>query len=363
MPAPIYPPPLVEETEGLTNEDMFRAQGYMMPPTAKGYAPYMPTAQDMQGPAMQEQYAQAQAQALAEQQIAADQYQGSLELLRQQETQADLSPLLALADAWAPGKSNLAQSYKRPMSRDEKNAQLMSLQEKLAAQKDKIADNKNQALGSALRAFRDAQVDPQARELTRAKINYYNAGGDIRTQQLGQIEEKDVQKLSDKLSGTQDIKIALDNVEAQLGFRLDDYDTASGTVAGKPVDLPGVNVPGVGPVRAFSPEGRILNSAISRVFNVELKDRSGAAVTNPEMQRLKEEFSTGKFNTEREQIDALKRYRRAAAAEMAQREAAFKPDIVQKIQQRGGITSQSFESTPTVNKQQRYEELRKKYGR
>lgn len=354
---------MVDETEGLTNEDMFRAQGYMVPRAAKGSAPYMPTALDMQGPALQEQYAQAQAQALLEQQAAADQYQRGIVNMQQQEVQADLTPLLALADAWGPEKSNLAASYKRPMSAAEKNAQLVSLQEKLAAQKDKISDNRTQALGSALRAFRDTQIDPQAKELVRAKINYYNAGGDIRMQQLGQIGEKDVQKLSDKLSGTQDIKIALDNVEAQLGFRLDDYDTASGTVAGKPVDLPGVNVPGVGPVRAFSPEGRILNSAISRVFNVELKDRSGAAVTNPEMQRLKEEFSTGKFNTEREQIDALKRYRRAAASEMAQREAAFKPGVVQKLQERGGVTSQSFDNTPTVNKQQRYEELKKKYGK
>ena len=37
--------------------------------------------------------------------------------------------------------------------------------------------------------------------------------------------------------------------------------------------------------------------AFQKLFNITLKDRSGAAVTNPELERLKKEFATGAFKT------------------------------------------------------------------
>lgn len=187
MPVPTYPP--LAQNEGLTDEDMLRAQGYMMPQAAQGYQPYMPTAEDMQGMAMQEQYAQAQAQALLEQQAAADQYQQNIANMQQQSVQADLTPLLALADAWGPEKSNLAASYKRPMTAAEKNAQLMSLQEKLAAQKDKIADNKTKALGSALAAYKMGKTDPMKQRYMEAQIRALDSVSGTRAEKAGEVKD------------------------------------------------------------------------------------------------------------------------------------------------------------------------------
>lgn len=168
--------------DALTEADMLRAQGIEVPdseqPINQTYEQFIPSAQDMQGTALQEQYAQAQAQAMLEQQAAADQYQQYMNKLKNQETQTDLSPLMALADAWGTDKSNFAASYKRPMSADERNAQLMGLQEKLAAQRGKIADSRTQALGSALKAYSANKVDPQISRLRESQIasNLANAG-------------------------------------------------------------------------------------------------------------------------------------------------------------------------------------------
>jgi hypothetical protein len=80
------------------------------------------------------------------------------------------------------------------------------------------------------------------------------------------------------------------------------------------------------------------------VFNVELKDRSGAAVTNNELMRLKQEFGEGKLRTDAEKVDALKRYRDAAMREMQNREAGFSPDVRDLYQGEGGQLSSAFDS-------------------
>jgi hypothetical protein len=74
------------------------------------------------------------------------------------------------------------------------------------------------------------------------------------------------------------------------------------------------DVPGVGPVESIVPtwatpsaEGRQLRDSIQQAFNITLKDRSGAAVTNQEMERLKSEFAKGAFRTEKDMRVALQR--------------------------------------------------------
>lgn len=188
------------------------------------------------------------------------------------------------------------------------------------------------------RAERDAKTD----EYRRQTIGSRN--GDKRERQI----ETDTRMLSDKLSGAQESIGALGELDNALGFPLDSAETKSGklVVGGKEKDLPGVSVPGIGRVTAFSGEARALNSAASRVFNAVLKDRSGAAVTNPELTRLKEEFNQGRFNSEPEIIAALQRYKRGVAAELKNREAGFSPEAVDRYASQGGVTSRSVQSGP-----------------
>lgn len=158
-------------------------------------------------------------------------------------------------------------------------------------------------------------------------------------------DESDVQKLSKDVKGTQEMLGALDEVEQKLGGRLEDFSRdESGNLmkGGKPVDLPGISVPGYGRVTAFSSSARELQGAADRVFNATLKDRSGGAVTDNELDRLKREFNQGKYNTEPELIDALQRYKRQTALVLKNREAGYKPNIVETYKTQGGRTSGSL---------------------
>jgi hypothetical protein len=151
-----------------------------------------------------------------------------------------------------------------------------------------------------------------------------------------------VEKLQAKLSPLQEIQNSVSTAENQMGFKLDQYDPETNKVNGEEVDLPGVSIPLLGRVTAHSNKARDLNTAMSRVFNVELKDRSGAAVTSPELQRLKQEFGEGKFNTEQEMLRAMKDYQRAATLAMKNVEAGYAPGAVDTYNERGGMTSRNL---------------------
>jgi hypothetical protein len=49
--------------------------------------------------------------------------------------------------------------------------------------------------------------------------------------------------------------------------------------------------------------------SFQKLFNITLKNRSGAAVTNQELERLKNEFATGAFKTEKQIRDAVEKAR------------------------------------------------------
>lgn len=180
------------------------------------------------------------------------------------------------------------------------------------------------------------------REMLRNSLSQRGEAGDIRKERLKLSKEKkdddDVQKLSHSLSGTQSSLDAMDKIEELLGGPIESFQNNKGVLYkdGKKVDLPGVSIPGLGRVTAFSDSARELNSRIGSVFNSVLKDRSGQAITNNEMERLKNEFGSGKFNTEAELINAVKQYKIALNKELQNRQAGFDPKIVEIYSSRGG---------------------------
>lgn len=159
---------------------------------------------------------------------------------------------------------------------------------------------------------------------------------------------RETQKLSDKLGNTQDLTNVVKGIETSIGFDLDSYDPKTGKVKGKKIDIPGVSLPGVGRVSFFSDEARPIQAQIQKVFNVELKDRSGAAVTTPELERLKSEFAAGKFNTESELLGALKSYKSELKTIFKNREAGVSPQALKAYEQRGGMTSNNAFEVPKL---------------
>lgn len=82
------------------------------------------------------------------------------------------------------------------------------------------------------------------------------------------------------------------------------------------------------PDRAIPANAVEARQAIAKVFNIELKDRSGAAVTNQEMDRLKEEYGKGLFKTPAQVETALKKARGIIEDHYRSIAAGFGPDVV-----------------------------------
>lgn len=157
--------------------------------------------------------------------------------------------------------------------------------------------------------------------------------------------DKQVQKLSDDLEPLQDVANSILRVEEVLGSKLEDFDTSNGLkLKGKDVDLPGASLPGIGRVNWHSSDARILQGAADAVFNKELKTRSGASVTSNELERLRNEFNAGKFNTEEELIRGLRDYKKALANALQNREAGFRPEIRTEYQNRGAQDLSEFQN-------------------
>lgn len=210
----------------------------------------------------------------------------------------------------------------------------------------------NGSLGGLLDKYRsDASIEAakQARADARSDRNAIREETIRARQEVA--DDKAVENFSKTISGVQDTANAIGRVERILGAPLESFQINNGKLErdGEEVDLPGVNVPGLGRVSAYSGGARQLAGAVGTVFNTELKDRSGAAVTNNEMERLKNEFGAGLYNTEAELIGALQQYKTAMQQELKNREAGFNPRIKDIYEGRGGQTSGTLDQrTPAA---------------
>lgn len=190
--------------------------------------------------------------------------------------------------------------------------------------------------------YRDKSLQSSAADRAESRAERRALMGLTREEKRDTKIDEGVGKLSKDISGVQDGINALDEVEANLGFPLDSAQVQDGKILvnGKAQDLPGVSIPGMGRW-SFGDKAQNLQSSAAKVFNTILKDRSGAAVTNTELERLKTEFGEGKYNTESQMVNALQRYKRGVQNELQNREAAYSPEVVNRYTDQGGRTSRS----------------------
>jgi hypothetical protein len=177
---------------------------------------------------------------------------------------------------------------------------------------------------------------------------------DKKTDKQNEETEKKVEHFGKDAAGSQNLFNSYSNVEAEIaktspGFNMATYNADKGTYVSsidgkekKMADLPGISIPGIGRVSAYSESARALQSSMDNIFNVTLKDRSGAAVTNQEMERLKAEFASGKWNTESDMLRGLSRYRTAVSSAIKNAEAKYPAAVVDTYSSRGGVTSKNF---------------------
>lgn len=104
------------------------------------------------------------------------------------------------------------------------------------------------------------------------------------------------------------------------------------------------NIKGIGPLEGtiipyvfIGEEGRKNRAVLAKLFNITLKDRSGAAVTLPELERLKEEFNAGGFKTDEDYRNAFGVFKRILNQTIQQAAIGYDPEAFSEWQNRGGI--------------------------
>lgn len=77
-------------------------------------------------------------------------------------------------------------------------------------------------------------------------------------------------------------------------------------------------------------DAKFARQAVQKLFNITLKDRSGAAVTNQELERLKAEFGTGVFKTPEQLTNAITQAKRIIDAHYKGIAAGFGKDALDR---------------------------------
>lgn len=281
---------------------------------------------------------------MAEEQAGISDYERNISQYANERPFVDLTPIAGLIDKWAGDQNNTTSRIATTQvgeSPSDKRKALMAMKDKLQGMKQGLSKSQYDVLKAQL----DATTEDARAKMEMARFNRL----------LTKDDETNIQKLAKVTESKASMDANIAELNNALGFDLDAYDPNTNTVNGKPVDLAGASIPGIGRVAFYDKNARIIEDTMSRIFNTELKDRSGAAVTSEELTRLKNEFSSGRFQTEEEKLGATQRYARLLREQLNRQESAFTPTVRSKYQERisdpnqkmsGGVPSQKVELSP-----------------
>lgn len=122
----------------------------------------------------------------------------------------------------------------------------------------------------------------------------------------------------------------------------------------------GEDVPGYGTLDWLRPNilagdrGREMRQAVSQLFNIELKTRSGAAVVDNELKRLKDEYGQGGWGTEEALRTGIRQYIERVKELARNIDAGFDPEVKQTYEDQGGRNNvQTLESFSGLKKIER----------
>ena len=105
----------------------------------------------------------------------------------------------------------------------------------------------------------------------------------------------------------------------------------------KDPDIPGFGMTGNLYDWMLTEKGKDTRSAFAKLFNTELKIRSGSAVTETELTRLKDEFNSGRLKTDKLLRNALNRYERVLNAEINATLAGYPKEVIDLYKANGGL--------------------------
>jgi len=205
-------------------------------------------------------------------------------------------------------------------------------------------------------AYKLLSLDEQAalrRDLAaQTAANAATTRGDRNNEIQGRQDERMQEKLSKRIqdSGLMTLADSLDGIDSIM--------------QGKS-DIPGYGATGMVPSIALSSDGKKMVNLVQGLANIQLKERSGAAVTNQEMKRFLTEFGSGKIATDEQLKIGLQRIRKAMERDMDTISRGFSENVRGSYQdseayptKSEGFTAQTQEMPK--EKKSRLEELRAK---
>lgn len=235
----------------------------------------------------------------------------------------------AIGRGSGPGYDNLDEEANRPLqelgAREARSAQ--ERQQLALAEANRLAAHRQSFTEEMGRGELD--VKRQGLALAREKMARKAAGA-------GGASEKDVQKLGKDTEGLARIK-----ADVQLLEKLASSPTGT--------DIPGAGVIDTRkPAFMQSQDDTDAYQATLRVAAELLHQQSGAAVTPSEAERFLESRGMGKGTTEQQFRTGAKALVRDLRAELAAKSAKYRPDVVETLRKRGGVTDLNPSGPTTV---------------
>lgn len=239
----------------------------------------------------------------------------------------DWTPLAAQLDSLYGGNSVSAAAK----SNLEQNKASQAEIDKLSGQITKAGPKpKNLALDAAKLNYLE-----NAKGSRQEKSQQFNKG--LHDETLGntisQQDEAKTQKLATVAAGATEPADSFKELEKNIGMSVEQ------AAATPEFQIPGTIGRGFYKINFLTESGRKAKAAMTAILNAKLKDRSGAAVTVPEFDRLKTEFEGGSFNTDAELMNGMARAKRIIADHQAQLEAGFDEGTKSQFKKQGGKLS------------------------
>lgn len=230
-------------------------------------------------------------------------------------------------------------------AKNDYNTAKLKQQENEAAWRKENAESNRAMQGlmhSGNMAMRQASLDQTA---ALARMSAENAAAARAVAQKNRQEDKtqaQIEKLGDTIAPIQRAIADIDAVSGPLGHKIEDlkFDEKTGKVFGKDgkeVDAPGSVFAGDIRVRPFDTRGASYKAAFQTLTNSYLKEMSGAAVSDQEMQRVKAAWGLAQTSgSEYNMLKALSLYRKAMIKASKNAQARYKKTTVKEYQKRGG---------------------------
>lgn len=293
----------------------------------------------MAAPGIEQQAAEARArlQKMQEDRFAAEEagisdYDKEIQKYATQKRDIDWRPLAALVDQWAGGGNTLAVANAlAPENEEQRRQKMLAMKQGLQSMKSGLSKSQYDALKDQLDSY-NAQMNAQAAE---KRLQMSMSGKDA-TQ--GRLRDRDLDKDTMEYQKRVGDRIKILNnfspIENSLGFNVENFDEATGTVDGKQVDAPGVKIPGLQAIYAATPEGERFRTKFQSLLNDTLRAYSGAAVTDSEAAKTLSRFATNPSSVRQSSfVAALKDFKKLLKEEVQDIGGGFRPEVLQNYAQ------------------------------